>query len=131
MKNALITTTALFATLFSLSAYADDTMSSPTAPVATPASATTPAVTGGAAMTGPSMTSGGHGMGGNGNHPCKKIAEACQSAGYTKGGESTGKGLMMNCLKPLISGQAVAGVNVSSTDVAACQAKRAEHQRPM
>jgi hypothetical protein len=68
----------------------------------------------------------GAGMtGGQGGHPCKAIEEACKSAGFMKGGEASGKGLMMNCMKPVMEGKQVAGVSVDSTTVQACQAKKA------
>lgn len=61
----------------------------------------------------------------NKNHGCKHIAKACKSAGFVKGGEKQGKGLWMNCMKPIIAGQTVTGVNVNPADVQACQAMHA------
>ncbi len=59
--------------------------------------------------------------------PCKKLAAACKSAGFSKGGHKAGgKGLALDCMKPLLEGQAVAGVSVDAADVDACKAKKAE-----
>jgi hypothetical protein len=66
--------------------------------------------------------------GGGQEHPCKAIAKACEAAGFVKGGEAQGKGLMRNCIKPLMEGQTVAGVSVSPEEIQACKAKRAEHE---
>lgn len=60
--------------------------------------------------------------------PCKPIAEACMKAGYTQGGHSTGKGLMQDCLKPIIDGKTVANVTVDDAVLKACQAKAAEKE---
>jgi hypothetical protein len=59
------------------------------------------------------------------NHPCRAIAELCKAAGFVKGGASTGKGLLKNCMEPIMSGQAVSGVSVSADEVQACKAKKA------
>lgn len=58
-------------------------------------------------------------------HPCKPIITACKAAGFFKGGKNQGKGLFVNCLKPILDGKAVAGVVVNPTDVPACKAKAA------
>jgi hypothetical protein len=60
---------------------------------------------------------------GGGDRPCKKIAEACKAAGFERGSK-TGKD-MIQCIKPLMQGQTVAGVSVNPADIAACQQKRA------
>ena len=65
----------------------------------------------------------GSGMMG-GEHPCHKIEEACKAAGYVRGGAKTDKGLVKNCMAPLMAGQSVSGVSITSADVQACQAKR-------
>lgn len=62
---------------------------------------------------------------GKGNHPCKKIKEACEAAGYTKGDHKNKKGLFKDCMQPIMAGQAVAGVTADPADVSACQAKKA------
>lgn len=61
-------------------------------------------------------------MSGKSAKPCKSIRAACMAAGYTKGGKN-GKGLMKDCMKPLMAGQQVQGVNVDSKDMQACQMK--------
>lgn len=55
--------------------------------------------------------------------PCAPIKTACEAAGYTHGGHKTGKGLMKDCIHPIVSGQSVAGVTVNPTDVSACKTK--------
>jgi hypothetical protein len=123
MKNIIIVISSMLAAI-SLSAYADDTAmpANPPAPTAAPAAMTAAPAAPASAMTGPD----GMKPSMMGDHPCKKIAEACEAAGFTKGGAS-GKGLMKDCLKPIMSGQSVQGVAVSPADVSACQAKRAAH----
>ena len=58
-------------------------------------------------------------------HPCEKIKSACEAAGFTKGDHKDGKGLHKDCMKPIMSGQTVAGVTVDAGDLQACQAKKA------
>lgn len=53
---------------------------------------------------------------------CMAIETACKSAGFVVGGEKNGKGLIENCVKPVLSGTKVEGVTVQESDVAACQA---------
>jgi hypothetical protein len=67
------------------------------------------------------------GPGGSGNHPCKKIAEACKAAGYVRGGGKTGKGIMENCIQPIMSGQVVANVRVEPSDIAACKQRHSQN----
>jgi len=62
------------------------------------------------------------------DHPCKAIEEACKKAGFVRGEAKEGKGLFKNCMKPLMEGQAVAGVSVPPAEIQACQAKKAEHE---
>ncbi|MES2218886.1 MAG: hypothetical protein V4501_10805, partial [Pseudomonadota bacterium] len=66
------------------------------------------------------------GPGGGGDHPCKKIAEACKAAGFVKGGGKSGNGIMENCMKPIMEGQSAKGVSVDPSEVAACKVKMAE-----
>ena len=61
-----------------------------------------------------------------GQHSCHAIEQACKAAGFVRSGTKDGKGLFMNCLKPIMAGQSVNGVTVNPADVQACQAK---HQR--
>lgn len=60
-------------------------------------------------------------------HPCKDIKAACESAGFIKNGHKDKKGLYVDCLQPIMNGQSVPGVTVSTDAVAACKAKKAEH----
>lgn len=59
-------------------------------------------------------------------HPCHQIKAACKAAGYFDGGHKTGKGLWLDCIQPIMAGKSVANVNVSTADVQACQARKAE-----
>ena len=36
--------------------------------------------------------------------PCKEIKEACEAAGFVKGGAKEGKGLWMDCIAPIMQG---------------------------
>ena len=58
--------------------------------------------------------------------PCKQIAQACMQAGFVKGGHKDGKGLKMDCMKPIMDGKAVTGVTVAADTVASCKEKRAK-----
>lgn len=60
-----------------------------------------------------------------GSQPCKTIKAACESAGFIKGGHKEKKGLIQDCMKPILAGNAVAGVTVNSDEVTACNAKKA------
>lgn len=64
-----------------------------------------------------------------GEHPCQQIKSACESAGFVKGDHKEKKGLYKDCMQPVLQGQSVAGVNVGADVVAACKAKKAEHQK--
>jgi hypothetical protein len=61
-------------------------------------------------------------------HPCKQIKSACEAAGFIKGGHKDKKGLHLDCMKPILDGQAVAGVSVSAEQISACKIKQAEHK---
>lgn len=56
--------------------------------------------------------------------PCKIIKDACEAAGFFRGGHKEGKGLFKDCIAKLKAGQAVTGVTVSTETVSACQNKR-------
>ena len=56
--------------------------------------------------------------------PCRKIKEACEAAGFMPKGHKQKKGLMADCMKPIIEGGTVEGVTVSPEDVQACKEKR-------
>jgi len=60
--------------------------------------------------------------------PCKEILQACQAAGYYKGGYKVGKGEYVNCMDPILKGGSVAGVSVTPDKVSACNANRAKHE---
>ena len=75
------------------------------------------------------------------DHPCQKIVAACKAAVdgsgkplYPQGGhkkDGSGKGLWMDCVKPLKEGQSVPGVTVDPKEVDACKEhkeKRAERK---
>ena len=36
-------------------------------------------------------------------NPCLPIAEACMECGYYKGGHKVGKGLVINCVMPIVA----------------------------
>lgn len=56
-----------------------------------------------------------------GDGPCKQIRDACEAAGFKRGEHKNKKGLFHDCLKPLMKGEAVAGVAVSAEDLEACK----------
>ncbi|HEX7672574.1 MAG TPA: hypothetical protein VF412_00315 [Bdellovibrio sp.] len=64
-----------------------------------------------------------------GDHPCKQILSACESAGFVKGEHKEKKGLYKDCMQPVLAGQSVAGVTVGSDVIAACNAKKAAHKK--
>lgn len=64
----------------------------------------------------------------DGNHPCKEIKAACESAGFTKGGHKEKKGLFVDCMKKVMNGESVEGVSVDAGKVAACKEKK-EHMK--
>lgn len=54
---------------------------------------------------------------------CDTVAKACMKAGYTRA-ESATKGIWDNCMKPLMLGQTVKGVNVDSATTETCRTDR-------
>lgn len=56
------------------------------------------------------------------SRPCKTIAEACFSAGVIHRGESE-QMIINSCIKPVVYGRGIRGVNVDSTVINACRAK--------
>ena len=54
-------------------------------------------------------------------HPCKKLVKLCKDAGYHRHGHKQGKGLLLDCMRPLGEGKTVAGVTADPADVAACR----------
>ena len=55
------------------------------------------------------------------DHPCMKIEQACNAAGFVKGRAKEGKGLIVNCMKPLLAGKSVPGVTVDAATIQHCQ----------
>jgi hypothetical protein len=55
------------------------------------------------------------------DRPCKKIVEACMSAGIVQAGSSR-QLMMANCVKPVLAG-GIAGVQVDPSVIQACKAK--------
>lgn len=55
--------------------------------------------------------------------PCQKIEMACKDGGFMLGEDKTGKGLVKDCMEPLMAGKTVEGVTVEEADVKACQDK--------
>ena len=48
-------------------------------------------------------------------NPCMPIAKACMQKGYYKGGNKVGKGLIENCVMPIVNHQKTLG-NVTFAD---------------
>ncbi len=48
---------------------------------------------------------------------CMPIAKACMSQGYYKGGNKEGKGLIDNCVKPVVAGEMTLPNTSFSNDV--------------
>ena len=61
-------------------------------------------------------------------HPCKKIMDACKSAGFVKGEWKQGKGLFKNCMQPIMEGKTVAGVTATADEIQSCKAHKEEHK---
>lgn len=51
---------------------------------------------------------------------CKVIAKACSKAGF-KRKEGSGKEFWTNCMKPVIMGQSVKGINIPADQIKACR----------
>jgi hypothetical protein len=65
-----------------------------------------------------------------GEHPCAKLKAACEAAGFVKGGAKSGKGLLKDCMLPVMAGHPIAGVTVDPADVQACKAKHPMERPP-
>ncbi len=64
------------------------------------------------------------------DHPCKAVEAVCEAAGFLpRQHKQAGKGLWMDCMRPLMGGQSVAGVKPSAADLAACKAHRAKRRQ--
>jgi hypothetical protein len=57
--------------------------------------------------------------------PCKTIVEACLSAGVIQQ-SATREVMFQRCVKPIVTGKSIAGVNIDSATIDACKAKIAE-----
>lgn len=56
-------------------------------------------------------------------NPCLPIAQACMKAGYYRGGNTVGKGLVVNCVMPITQGASVIpNVSFPSDVLRACKA---------
>jgi hypothetical protein len=56
-------------------------------------------------------------------NPCAPIAQACMAAGYYKGGNTVGKGLIENCVMPVSAKtKTLANTNFSDEALKQCQA---------
>lgn len=52
---------------------------------------------------------------------CSKVSEACKAAGFEPGEhKKTGKGLVIDCLKPLAKGDVVQGVTATKEEAKVC-----------
>jgi hypothetical protein len=65
-----------------------------------------------------------------GGHPCAKLKAACEAAGYVKGGAKEGKGLLKDCMMPVMAGHPVNGVTADAADVASCKAAHPRERSP-
>ncbi len=63
-------------------------------------------------------------------HPCAKLKAACEAAGFVKGGAKDGKGLLKDCMMPVMGGHPVNGVSVDPADVATCKAAHPRERPP-
>lgn len=57
--------------------------------------------------------------------PCKTIEAACKAKGYYQGGAGSGKGLMVDCIKPITEGKAIDGIKVDADVISGCKEKLA------
>ena len=57
---------------------------------------------------------------------CKKIQQACKSAGYQRGSKEPNKGYNKDCMIPVMKGQKVAGLNITAAEVEACKLSNAK-----
>ncbi len=50
-------------------------------------------------------------------NPCMPMARACEKAGFYKGGNKTGKGLIMDCVMPIVMGnKSLPGTSFNTAD---------------
>lgn len=57
--------------------------------------------------------------------PCATIADACSAAGFAKT-DSIDKKFWKDCMKPIILGQKVEGVNVDADTIKSCRTNKIE-----
>ena len=54
-------------------------------------------------------------------NPCMTIAQACMSQGYYKGGDKEGKGLVKDCVMPVVNGQKTLSTTFSADTMQQCK----------
>ena len=63
-------------------------------------------------------------------NPCMPIAQACMDAGFYKGGEKEGKGLVINCVQPITEKQkTLPNTSFSDETLQQCAATIAEKMK--
>ena len=63
-------------------------------------------------------------------NPCLPIAKACMQAGYYKGGNKVGKGLIMDCVLPIVkTTKTLPNVTFSDSVRQLCKEKLAEKMK--
>ena len=63
------------------------------------------------------------------DRPCMKIEQACEAAGFAKGKAKEGKGLVVNCMNPILEGKSVPGVTIDETTIQACKDIKAKRDQ--
>jgi hypothetical protein len=58
---------------------------------------------------------------------CMKIAIACEAAGYRLSRDVSGKNIGKDCVRPILMGQSIAGVQVDASTIQQCK----EHKNQM
>lgn len=57
-------------------------------------------------------------------HPCSEIAKKCRKEGYSIGGaNSSGQGLVKDCLEKVLAGQTLPGISVNFKTVGECKVR--------
>jgi hypothetical protein len=54
-------------------------------------------------------------------NPCMPIAQACMGEGYYKGGDKEGKGLIKDCVMPVVNGQKTLNTTFSADVMQQCK----------
>lgn len=63
-------------------------------------------------------------------NPCRPIAKACKVQGYYKGGNKHGKGLIENCMMPVVTKQkTLPNTHFSDDMLAACKSTMVEQMK--